>query len=76
MTVTEPLGYDVDITTEELDIIIKCKRTLQNIVEILEEKRCDTLEAEYEDYTETIDLEMLNTMITGLDTLMSINRMY
>lgn len=73
MKVKEPTGYDVEITAEEIKIISKCKEVLQDITEILEEKGCDTL-VDWE--SDEVDLETIATMITDLDTIISIKKIY
>lgn len=73
MKVNEPTGYDVEVTTEEIKIMSKCKEVLQGITEILEEKGCDTL-MDWE--SDEVDLETIATMITDLDTIIGVKKMY
>lgn len=73
MKVKEPTGYDVELTVEEIKIMSKCKEILEGIVEILEGKRCDTL-MDWE--SDEVDLETIETMITDLDTIISVKKMY
>jgi len=73
MKVSEPTGYDVEVTTEEIKIMSKCKDVLQDIKEILEEKGCDTL---IDSDSTLVDLETITTMIIDLDTLISVEKMY
>lgn len=73
MKVNEPTGYDVELTVEEIKIMIKCKEVLQGITEILEEKGCDTL-MDWE--SDEVDLETITTMITDLDTIIGAKQMY
>lgn len=73
MKVIEPTGYGVEITTEEVKIMSKCKEVLEGIVEILEGKRCDTL-VDWE--SDEVDLETIETMITDLDTIIGAKKMY
>lgn len=73
MKVNEPTGYDVEVTVEEIKIMSKCKEVLQGITEILEEKGCDTL-MDWE--SDEVDLETIATMITDLDTIIGVKKMY
>ena len=73
MKVSEPTGYDVEVTAEEIKIMSKCKDVLQDIKEILEEKGCDTL---IDSDSTLVDLETITTMIIDLDTLISVEKMY
>lgn len=73
MKVNEPTGYDVELTVEEIKIMIKCKEVLQGITEILEEKGCDTL-MDWE--SDEVDLETITTMITDLDTMIGVKKIY
>jgi len=73
MKVSEPTGYDVEVTAEETKIMSKCKDVLQDIKEILEEKGCDTL---IDSDSTVVDLETITTMIIDLDTLISVEKMY
>lgn len=73
MKVNEPSGYDVKVTTEEIKIMNKCKEVLQGITEILEEKGCDTL-VDWE--SDEVYLETIATMITDLDIIIGVKRMY
>ena len=73
MKVNKPAGYDVEVTAEEIKIISKCKEVLQGITEILEEKECDTL-IDWE--SDEVDLETIATMITDLDIIISVKKMY
>lgn len=73
MKVIEPTGYGVEITTEEVKIMSKCKEVLQGITEILEKKECDTL-VDWE--SDEVDVETIVTMITDLDTIIGAKQMY
>lgn len=73
MKVNEPTGYDVELTVEEIKIMSKCKEVLQGITEILEEKGCDTL-MDWE--SDEVDLETIATMITDLDTIIGVKKIY
>jgi len=73
MKVIEPTGYDVEVTVEEIKIMIKCKEVLQDIVDILEEKGCDTLmDCEFD----KVDLETIAVIINDLDIIISAKKMY
>lgn len=73
MKVKEPTGYDVELTVEEIKIMSKCKEILEGIVEILEGKRCDTL---MDCESDEVDLETIETMITDLDTIIGVKKIY
>lgn len=73
MKVNEPTGYDVEVTTEEIKIMSKCKEVLQGIKEDLEERGCDTL---IDSDSTVVDLETIAVMIIDLDTLISVEKMY
>ena len=73
MKVNEPTGYDVEVTTEEVKIISKCKEVLQDIVDILEEKGCDTL---MDLESDEVDLETIAVIINDLDIIISAKKMY
>lgn len=73
MKVKAPTGYDVEVTAEEIKTIRKCKEVLQDMVESLEEKGCETL---IDSDSTVIYLETIATMIIDLDTLISVEKMY
>ena len=73
MKVKEPTGYDVELTVEEIKIMSKCKEVLQGIVDILEEKRCDTL---VDSESNIVDLEAITVTINDLDTMIDAKKMY
>ena len=73
MKVKEPTGYDVEVTVEEIKIMSKCKEVLQGIVDILEEKRCDTI---VDSESNIVDLETIAVTINDLDTMIDAKKMY
>ena len=73
MKVNEPTGYDVEVTVEEIKIMTKCKEVLQDIVDILEEKGCDTL---MDLESDIVDLEAIAVTINDLDIIMNAKKMY
>ena len=73
MKVKEPTGYDVEVTVEEIKIMSKCKEVLQGIVDILEEKRCDTI---VDSESNIVDLEAIAVTINDLDTMIDAKKMY
>ena len=73
MKVKEPTGYDVEVTVEEIKIMSKCKEVLQGIVDILEEKRCDTI---VDSESNIVDLEAIVVTINDLDTMIDAKKMY
>ena len=73
MKVNEPTGYDVEVTVEEIKIMTKCKEVLQGIVDILEEKRCDTL---VDSESNIVDLEAIVVTINDLDTIIDAKKIY
>ena len=73
MKVKEPTGYDVEVTVEEIKIMSKCKEVLQGIVDILGEKRCDTI---VDSESNIVDLEAIVVTINDLDTMIDAKKMY